>query len=85
MAFMEKVLEAGHAEKAPKQYESAWYTPHPGVHHPKKPFLWELSYFVTQHKCIGACAYMHLFQHACLRINICYVVHLNHDMLSEVG
>ena len=24
VAFMEKILEDGHAEKAPKQYETAW-------------------------------------------------------------
>ena len=34
---MEKMLEEGHADKARKQYETAWYIPHHGVYHPKKP------------------------------------------------
>ena len=37
VAFMEKTLEAGHDEEAPKQHELAWYIPHHGVSHPKKP------------------------------------------------
>lgn len=37
MAIMEKMLEAGHAEKALMQHELAWYIPHHGVYHPKKP------------------------------------------------
>lgn len=38
VAFMEKMLEAGHAEKAQKQcHERTWYIPHHGVYHPKKP------------------------------------------------
>ena len=31
---MEKTLEDVHAEKAPKQYETAWYIPHHGVYSP---------------------------------------------------
>ena len=37
VAFMQKMLEDGHAEKAPKQHKTAWYIPHHGVYHPKKP------------------------------------------------
>lgn len=37
VTFMQKMLEEGHAEKAPKQYETVWYIPHHGVYHPKKP------------------------------------------------
>lgn len=37
MAFMQKMLEEGHAEKAPERYETVWYVPHHGVYHPKKP------------------------------------------------
>lgn len=37
VTFMEKMLKNGQAEKAPKQYERAWYIPHHGVYHPKKP------------------------------------------------
>ena len=37
VTFMEKMLEDCHAEKAPKQYETAWYIPHHGMYHPKKP------------------------------------------------
>ncbi|XP_067023705.1 uncharacterized protein [Acropora muricata] len=31
------MLEEGHAERAPKRYETVWYVPHHGVYHPKKP------------------------------------------------
>ena len=35
---MEKMLEAGQAERAPKQcLETTWYIPNHGVYHPKKP------------------------------------------------
>lgn len=34
---MEKMIADGHAEKAPNQYERAWYISHHGVYHPKKP------------------------------------------------
>ena len=38
VVLMEKMLEAGHAEKVPKQrHEITWYIPHHGVYHPKKP------------------------------------------------
>ena len=37
VTFMEKMLKNGQAEKAPKQYERAWYIPHHGVYHPRKP------------------------------------------------
>ena len=37
VAFMQKMLEEGHAEKAPERYETVWYVPHHGVYHPKKP------------------------------------------------
>lgn len=37
VTFMQKMLEDGHAEKAPKQHETVWYIPHHGVYHPKKP------------------------------------------------
>ena len=37
VTFMEKMIADGHAEKAPNQYERAWYIPHHGVYHPKKP------------------------------------------------
>ena len=37
-AVFTEMLEAGHAEKAPKQrHEITWYIPHHGVYHPKKP------------------------------------------------
>ena len=36
VTFMQKMLDEGHAEKAPEQYQSAWYIPHHGVYHPKK-------------------------------------------------
>ena len=36
-AFMEKMFEDGHAEKAPNQRETACYIPRHGVYHPKKP------------------------------------------------
>ena len=34
---MEKMLQDGHAGKAPKKGSSVWYIPHHGVYHPKKP------------------------------------------------
>lgn len=37
VSFMQKMLQEGHAEKAPEQYETVWYIPHHGVYHPKKP------------------------------------------------
>ena len=37
VTFMQKMIEEGHAEKAPEQRETAWYIPHHGVYHPKKP------------------------------------------------
>ena len=37
VTFMEKMIADGHAEKAPNQYERAWYISHHGVYHPKKP------------------------------------------------
>ena len=37
VTFMQKMLEEGHAEKAPERYERVWYVPHHGVYHPKKP------------------------------------------------
>ena len=37
VTFMQKMLEEGHAEKAPEQRETVWYIPHHGVYHPKKP------------------------------------------------
>ncbi|XP_068675533.1 uncharacterized protein [Montipora foliosa] len=36
VAFVEKMLEEGHAE-APSEYKRVWYIPHHGVYHPKKP------------------------------------------------
>ena len=35
--FMQKMLEDGHAEVAPKDHGTVWYIPHHGVYHPKKP------------------------------------------------
>ena len=37
VTFMQKMIVEGHAEKAPEQRETAWYIPHHGVYHPKKP------------------------------------------------
>ena len=37
VAFVEKMLEEGHAEKAPSEYKRAWYIRPHGVYHPKNP------------------------------------------------
>ena len=37
VTFIQKMLEEGHAEKAPEQCETVWYIPHHGVYHAKKP------------------------------------------------
>ena len=37
VAFMQKMLEEGHAQKDPDRYETVWYVPHHEVYHPKKP------------------------------------------------
>ena len=37
VTFMNEMFEKGHAEKAPEECKSAWYIPHHGVYHPKKP------------------------------------------------
>ena len=37
VALVEKMIEEGHAEKAPSKYKRAWFIPHHGVYQPKKP------------------------------------------------
>ena len=37
VAFMNDLIKKGYAERAPKECEKAWYIPHHGVYHPKKP------------------------------------------------
>ena len=35
--FMDELLDKGYAERAPEKVHNAWYLPHHGVFHPKKP------------------------------------------------
>ena len=37
VSFMNDIIRAGYAERAPKKNVKAWYIPHHGVYHPKKP------------------------------------------------
>lgn len=37
VSFMNDVIRAGYAERAPKKNGQSWYIPHHGVYHPKKP------------------------------------------------
>ena len=37
VTFMNDMIRAGYAERAPNENAKSWYIPHHGVYHPKKP------------------------------------------------